>query len=105
MLARSFLDMVAPMIAQARKIEEALTAAGVALADEEVEGRSEDGKVKVRLSGVFELKHLRITPGALEGATPRQLERAVAAAFTDALAQARALAAGRAAAALDPEAN
>jgi DNA-binding protein YbaB len=87
--------MVEPLIAQAQRIEQALNEAARELAETHVEGRSEDNKVKVRLTGTFELARVRITAGALEETTPKQLEKAVAAAFDDALLQARALASAR----------
>ena len=90
------------MLSQAAAMEETLVAAAAALAEEEVEGRSEDGKVKLRLSGAFELVRLRITPGAFEEENLKHLERSGAQASADALAQAHELAARRSAAILGP---
>jgi DNA-binding protein YbaB len=87
--------------ASARKVEEAMVAAGEDLAEAIVEGRSEDNKVKVWVTGSFHVGKVRITPGALTEDRIGHLEESVAEAVEAALVRAHGLAAKRVGQALD----
>ncbi|MGE5235650.1 MAG: YbaB/EbfC family nucleoid-associated protein [Acidobacteriota bacterium] len=75
---------IAKMLQQAQRAQEQIQRS---LAELEVEGSAGGGMVKVRLTGLKELKGVTIDPGALEGGDPGLLEDLVVAAWEEASRQ------------------
>jgi DNA-binding YbaB/EbfC family protein len=75
---------IAKMLQQAQKAQEELQRS---LAELEVEGSAGGGMVKVRLSGLKELRGVKVEAGALEGGDTALLEDLILAAWEEASRQ------------------
>lgn len=83
------------MLASARRAEESLREAQTDLAESVVEGRSEDNKVKIRLTGAFKLDHVHLTAQAVSPERLDRLEDCLNEALRNVLTKAHSLVASR----------
>jgi len=83
------LTSVPKFLSEARKVEDGLRALQTELSEEIIEGRTEDGRVKVKLTGAFQLKRVLISPSLIDPEDRKGLEKAVEEALANALTEAR----------------
>jgi nucleoid-associated protein EbfC len=79
------------LLKQAQKMQEQLMAAQAQAAEQEVEGQSGGGVVKVRVTGGMEFRGVTIDPAAVDPDDVAMLEDLVLAAIHDAMAKAKAV--------------
>ena len=79
------------LLKQAQKMQEQLMAAQAQAAEQEVEGQSGGGVVKVRVTGGMEFRAVTIDPAAVDPDDVAMLEDLVLAAIHDAMAKAKAV--------------
>ncbi|BCJ35644.1 hypothetical protein Athai_31470 [Actinocatenispora thailandica] len=80
------------MLAAGRALEQRMRSAEAYLTAAEVRGRSDDGTVTVRASGLGRLRSVQVDPGVFATADTAALENAIAQAIRSAAANAAALA-------------
>jgi DNA-binding YbaB/EbfC family protein len=96
---------VPKVLSEARKIEDSLRSLQDSLAEQVVEGKTEDGRVKVKLTGAFGLKKVLISPSLIDPEDRKGLEKAVEEALANALHEARLLMARKTAAVVNDGLN
>ena len=79
------------LLATAQQMQQQLMDAQAAVAEQEVEGQSGGGVVKVRCTGGLEFEQVTIDPAAVDPSDVAMLEDLVLAAIRDAVARANAL--------------
>jgi len=79
------------LLAQAQQMQQQLMEAQAAVAEQEIEGQSGGGVVKVRCTGGLEFEQVTIDPAAVDPSDVGMLEDLVLAAVRDAVAKANAL--------------
>jgi DNA-binding YbaB/EbfC family protein len=79
---------MASILQQAQKMQEQLMQARAAAAEQEVEGDSGGGVVKVRVTGEMDFRSVSIDPGAVDPDDVEMLEDLILAAIRDAVTKA-----------------